>query len=179
MPWSSFSECWVLTQPFHSPLSPSSRDSLVSLLSAIRVVSSAYLRLLILLPAILISACDSSSLGFHMMYPAYKLNKHGDNIQSWHTLFPNSEPVCCSTSGSKCCFLTCIQISQEADKAAWYSHLFQNFPVCCDPNKGFNVVNEADVFWNSLAFSMIQWMLAIWSLVPLPFLNQAWASGSS
>ena len=34
-------------------------------------------------------------------------------------------------------------------------------------------------FWNSLAFSMIQWMLAIWSLVPLPFLNPAWTSGSS
>ena len=34
-------------------------------------------------------------------------------------------------------------------------------------------------FWNSLAFSMIQWMLAIWSLVPLPFLNPAWISGSS
>ena len=34
-------------------------------------------------------------------------------------------------------------------------------------------------FWNSLAFLMIQWMLAIWSLVPLPFLNPAWASGSS
>ena len=34
-------------------------------------------------------------------------------------------------------------------------------------------------FWNSLAFSMIQQMLAIWSLVPLPFLNLAWTSGSS
>ena len=34
-------------------------------------------------------------------------------------------------------------------------------------------------FWNSLAFSMIQRMLAIWSLVPLPFLNPAWTSGSS
>ena len=34
-------------------------------------------------------------------------------------------------------------------------------------------------FWNSLAFSMIQWMLAIWSLVPLPFLKPAWISGSS
>ena len=33
-------------------------------------------------------------------------------------------------------------------------------------------------FWNSLAFSMIQWMLAIWSLFPLPFLNPAWKSGS-
>ena len=34
-------------------------------------------------------------------------------------------------------------------------------------------------FWDSLAFSMIQWMLAIWSLVPLPFLKPAWTSGSS
>ena len=34
-------------------------------------------------------------------------------------------------------------------------------------------------FWNSLAFSIIQWMWAIWSLVPLPFLNPAWTSGIS
>ena len=34
-------------------------------------------------------------------------------------------------------------------------------------------------FWNSLAFSMIQWMLAIWSLVPQPFLNPTWTSRSS
>ena len=49
-------------------------------LSAIRVVSSAYLRLLIFLPEILIPVCASSSLAFHMMYPAYKLIKQGDNI---------------------------------------------------------------------------------------------------
>ena len=59
-----------------------------SLLSAIRVVLSLYLRLLIFLPAILIPACASSSLAFHMMYSAYKLNKQGDNIQPWHTPFP-------------------------------------------------------------------------------------------
>ena len=53
------------------------------LLSAIRVVSSAHLRLLIFLPAILIPACASSSLAFHMMHSAYKLNKQGDNIQPW------------------------------------------------------------------------------------------------
>ena len=48
--------------------------------------------------------------------------------------------------------------------------------------KGFSVVNEAGVdgfFWNSLAFSMIQRMLVIWSLVPLPFLKPVWTSGSS
>ena len=57
-------------------------------LSAIRVVLSAYLRLLIFLPAILVPACDSSSPAFLMMYSAYKLNKQGDNIQPWRTPFP-------------------------------------------------------------------------------------------
>ena len=52
-----------------------------SSLSAIRVVSSAYLRLLVFLPAILIPACASSSSAFLMMYSAYKLNNQGDNIQ--------------------------------------------------------------------------------------------------
>ena len=53
-----------------------------SSLSAISVVSSAYLRLLIFLLAVLIPACASSSPTFYMMYSAYKLNKQGDNIQS-------------------------------------------------------------------------------------------------
>ena len=35
------------------------------------------------------------------------------------------EPVCCSMSSSNCCFLICIQISQEADQVVWHSHLFQ------------------------------------------------------
>ena len=59
-----------------------------SSLSAIRVVSSAYLRLLIFLPAILIPACASSSLTFIMMYSASKLNEQGDNIQPWCIPFP-------------------------------------------------------------------------------------------
>ena len=58
-----------------------------SSLSAIRVVSSAYLRLLLFLPAILIPACTSSSPAFLMTYSAYKLNEHGDNIQPWSTPF--------------------------------------------------------------------------------------------
>ena len=49
-----------------------------SSLSAIRVVSSAYLRLLLFLPAMLIPACASSSPAFHRMYSAYKLNKQDD-----------------------------------------------------------------------------------------------------
>ena len=58
-----------------------------SSLYAIRAVSSAYLRLLIFLPTILIPACASSSPAFLMMYSAYKLNKQGDNIQPWCTPF--------------------------------------------------------------------------------------------
>ena len=49
--------------------------------------------------------------------------------------FPNLGQVCCSMSGSTCCFFTCIQISQEADKVVWHSHLFKNFQVCCNPHK--------------------------------------------
>ena len=49
--------------------------------------------------------------------------------------------------GSNCCFLTCIEICQEAGEVVWYSHLFQNFPqivVVCTV-KGFGIVNTAKV----------------------------------
>ena len=70
---------WV----FHPPLSPLSRGSLVP---AIKVVSSVYLRLLFL-PAILIPACNSSSSAFCMMCSGYKLNIRGDSEQPCHTPF--------------------------------------------------------------------------------------------
>ena len=94
--------------------------------------------------------------------------------------FSYMEPVCCFMFSSNCCFLTCIQVSQEAGQVVWYSHLFPQFLVI-HTVKGFGIVNKAeiDVFWNSLAFLMIQRMLAIWSLVPLPFLKPAWTSESS
>ena len=59
-----------------------------SSLSAIRLVSSVYLRLLIFLLEILIAACASPSPAFYMMYTAYKLNKQSDNMQPWRTPFP-------------------------------------------------------------------------------------------
>ena len=116
-----------------------------SSLSAITVVSSAYLRLLIFLPASLIPACASSSPAFVMMYSAYKLNKQGDNIQIYS--FPYLEPVCCSMSSSNCCFLTCIQIYQEVGQVIGYYHLLKNFPqfVVIHTLKGFGVVNKAKV----------------------------------
>ena len=50
-------------------------------------------------------------------------------------------------SSSNCCFLTCIQISQEAGKVVWYSHLLKNFPQCVVIHtvKGFGIVNKAEV----------------------------------
>ena len=61
--------------------------------------------------------------------------------------FPDLEPVCCSMSSSNCCFLTCIQISQEAGQVVWYSHLFQNFPqfIVIHTVKGFGIVNKEDI----------------------------------
>ena len=56
----------------------------------------------------------------------------------------------------------------------WYSHLFQKFPqfLVIHTVKGFGIVNKAEIdVFLELSFSMIQRMLAIWSLVPLPFLK--------
>ena len=50
-------------------------------------------------------------------------------------------------SSSNCCFLICIQISQEASQVVWYSHFFKNFPqfVVIHTVKGFGVVIKAEV----------------------------------
>ena len=89
--------------------------------------------------------------------------------------FPNLEPVCCSMSSSNCYFLTCIQISQEAGKVVWYSHLFKNFPqfVVMHTVKGFNVVNEAevDIFLEFPCFLYDPGNVDNLMSVPLPFLN--------
>ena len=61
--------------------------------------------------------------------------------------FPDLEPVCCSMSSSNCCFLTCIQISQETGKVVWYFHLLKNFPqfVVIHTVKDFGIVNKAEI----------------------------------
>ena len=50
-------------------------------------------------------------------------------------------------SSSNCCFLACIQISQEAGQVVWYSHLFQNFPqfIVIHTVKGFDIVDKAEI----------------------------------
>ena len=99
-----------------------------SSLSAQKMASSAYLRLLIFPPAILIPACALSSPAFCMMYSAYKLNKQGDNMQPWCTPF-----LICNQSVVPCPILTVAswpayrylrrQVSRQ-------SHLLKNFTVC-------------------------------------------------
>ena len=69
MPWSSFFESWILNQPFHSPLSPSSRDSLVPL----RFLPLEWYHLHIW-------GC--------WYFSWQKLNKQGDNVHPWCTSFP-------------------------------------------------------------------------------------------
>ena len=61
--------------------------------------------------------------------------------------FSYLEPVCCSMSSSNCCFLTRIQISQEAGQVVWYSHLFKSFPqfVVIHTVKGFGIVKKAEI----------------------------------
>ena len=61
--------------------------------------------------------------------------------------FSYLDPVCCSMSHSNCCFLICIQISQEAGQVVWYSHLCKNFPefVVIHTVKSFGIVNKAEI----------------------------------
>ena len=59
-----------------------------------------------------------------MMYSAYKLHQQGDNIVLTYSLF-YLEPVCCSMSSSNCCFLTCIQVPQEAGQVVWFPISFE------------------------------------------------------
>ena len=83
--------------------------------------------------------------------------------------FPDLERVCCSTSSPNCCFLTCIQMSQQAGQVVWYSHLFQNFPqfMVILTVKAFGIVNKAeDVFLELLLFRWSNgcWQFDLWYL---------------
>ena len=143
--WSLFLEYWILSQLSLSSFNLIKRLFYSPVLSPIRVVLAAYLRVLIFFPTVLIPAWTLSILEFHMIYSAYKLEKQGDNIQPWCTPFLNFELVRNSISGPNCCFLTCIQISCEAGKVIWYSHTFKIFPQFVRKHtvKSFSAINEA------------------------------------
>ena len=50
-------------------------------------------------------------------------------------------------SSFNCCFLTCIQVSQEAGQVVWCSHFFWNFPqfIMIHTVEGFGIVNKAEI----------------------------------
>ena len=132
-------------------------------LSAIRVVSSAYLRFLIFLPTILIPACVSSSPVFHMMYCACKLSKQGDNIQPWHIPFP-----ICNQSVVPCPVLTVAswpayrflrrQVRWSGIPNSW--RIFQFIVI--HTVKGFGIVNKAEVEVFSETLLLFWWFNWCW-----------------
>ena len=152
-------------------------------LSATRMLSLASLRLLIILPAILIQACASSSLAHCMMYSTCKLNKQGDNMQPWCSLFPilNQSIVPCPVL---------IVVSWSAHRFHWRQVRWSGILISLrifhhllwSTVKGFSIVIEAESRCLSgipLLFLWSNRCWHFWSLVPLPFLNPAWTSGSS
>ena len=82
--------------------------------------------------------------------------------------FPNLEPVRCTMSVSNCCLLTCIQISQEAGKVVWYSHLFKNFPqfVVIYTAKGFQCsqLSRSRFFFSEIPLLFL-WSNGCWQYV--------------
>ena len=134
----------VLSWLFHCPPLPSSRGSLVPLhFLPLDWLSSAYLRLLMFLLPILIPAYNSFTPAFLMMCSAYKLNKLGAIRQH----FLNPDTISFSIQDSNCCFLNCIQVSQETGKMVWYSHFFKSFPqfVMIHIVKYLSIVDETEV----------------------------------
>ena len=97
--------------------------------------------------------------------------------------FSYLEPVCCFMSSSNCCFLICIQVSQETYQVVWYSHLFQNFPqfIVIRTVKGFGIVNKGEVDVFPELSSFFHDPADVGNLISgfLPFLKPAWTSGSS
>ena len=152
LPWKDGSGChdlpfWMLSfKPAFSLSSFTFTKRLFSSssFSAIKVVSSEYLRLVIFLLEILILAYDSSTPAFHMMYFAYKLNKQGDNIQPWSTCFPilnQSIVPSLVLTVAPCAAYRFFrrQVKWSAISISW--RIFQF--VMIHTVKGFSVINEA------------------------------------
>ena len=159
---------WMLS--FKPTLSLSSftfikRLSSSSLLSSIRVVSFAYLRLLIFLPAILILACASSSPAFLIIYSAYRLNKQGDNIQPWHTPFPIwnqsvvPRPVLAVASWTAFRFLK-RQVRWSGIPISF--RIFQF--VVIHTVKGFGIVNKAELCFSETLL-LFWWSMDVGNLI--------------
>ena len=171
MPWSLFFECWVLSQLFHCSLSLSSRGSLV-----LHFLPKGWYHL-----HIWGYWYFSWQSWFHLKlhpawhFPWYTLHRSSISrltIYSLDILLSWFGTSLLFISSSNCCFFTCMQISQEADKVVWYSHVFKNFPqfVVIHPAKDFGIVNKAEedffFFWTVLLFlwSSRCWQFDLWFL---------------
>ena len=160
MPCSSFFECWVKLAFSLSFFTLIKRLFSSSLLYALRVVSSAYWVFLIFLKAIFIPSWASSSPTFCRMYSACKLNKQGDNMHSWHTLFPiwNQFVVpCLVVTVASCPALRFLKIVLHTSKMVLYSHHFKNFIqyLVTHTARWFSVVSGRDIFLQFTCFSYV------------------------
>ena len=175
--------CWVSSQHFHSPLSPSWRNALIPL----HLLPLEWYHLHIW------GCCYFSwqawfQLVIHLAWHFTWCSLRMSEIKGWkytalsHS-FPSLEPVSCSMSCSNCWFLTCKQDSQEKGKVVWYSHCLKNFPqfVLIHTVKSFSIVNEAEVgifsgipllsFWSNKCWLFDLWCLCLFKtqLIHLEF----------
>ena len=118
-----------------------------------------------------------------MMYSAYKLNKQGDNVQPDILLFLFGTSLLFHVQFELLLSDVHTDFSRGRSGGLVFPSLSEFSTVYCDPHSQRLWYTQQSrnrcFFWNSLAFSMIQQMMSIWSLVPLPFLKPSWTSGSS
>ena len=135
------------------------------------MVSSVYLRLLMFLSPILIPSCNSSNPAFLMMCSAFRLNQQGNSRQPRHTSFSIlNQSVVPHRVFIVAFWPTYRFLGRQVSWSTILISLTLSIDFMNHTVKGFSIVNkEVDFFWYSIAFSMIQQMLAIWSLIP--FLN--------
>ena len=118
-----------------------------SSLSAIRVLSSAYLGLLISLLALLTPACDSFNLSFCLMHSEYKLNKQGDNILPYYTPFPILTQSVVPCLVLYCCFLTSLWVTASLWRRGLLNSVKLWARLCRVTWDGWVIVKSSDKTW--------------------------------
>ena len=160
MLWSSFFESFKQAFSLSSFTHIKRLFSFFSL-SATRVISSTYLRLLIFLPAILIPGCDSSSPKFHVMYSAYVLNEQNDNIK------PCRNPDSILNQSTASCLVLTI--------ASWPAYRFLRIQVRWpDILTSLRILHR--LLWSTQSKPLAQSMKQMFFWIPLLFLcfNRCW-----
>ena len=116
-----------------------------------------------------------------MMYSAYKLNKQGDNIQPWCPPFPIWNQFVFPHPALTVASWPAYRLLRRQVRWSGIPISFRIFYSLFHTVKSFDIANKAElnVFLELSCFFDDPAMLAIWSLVPLLFLNPAWTSGSS